>query len=362
MKLKDFYNTSVALYQDGISVYLRSPPGRGKTTTIKDCVPHIGRSLNKRLGISTVTGPNLQPGDTVGFGIPKHSDTHSQMVFTLPFFWTTDEGKFLWEYDGGIIFVDEADKADVDIKKVLGEMAESGRCGPHKLPPGWVVWMAGNRAEDRSGSTRELDHLINRRLEINVHDDIEGWEEWATKNAVHGDIIAFAKSNPDTVFPSKLPEKQGPFCTPRSLVKVGRLLVTLTGKSVHDAERLPMDDIAQELVAAGIGSAAAGQLFSTLKLSAELPEIADIMADPMKAKLPGAPDAQMLVCYKLASLTTKERLASIIKYIERLPADFSATYAKSVVNRVPVMVAEPPMLDWSKRNSSLMSIMSQLKG
>ena len=360
MKLKEFAATSTALYQDGISVYLRSPPGRGKTTTIKECVPLIGKALGKKLGISTITGPNLQPGDTVGFGIPKHTEKFSQMVFTLPFFWTTDEGKMLEEYDGGIIFVDEADKTDVDIKKVLGEMAESGRCGPHRLPPGWVVWMAGNRAEDRSGSTRELDHLINRRLEINIHDDIDGWEEWANKNRVHGDIIAFAKSNPEIVFPQKLPEKQGPFCTPRSLVKVGKLLVTLSGKPLEDAERLPTDDIAKELVAAGIGGPAAGQLFATLMLSAELPAIEDIMADPMKAKLPSAPDAQMLVCYKLASMSTKERLPNVVKYIERLPADFSATFAKSVVNRDPAMVAQPAMLDWCKRNNSLMSMMSQL--
>lgn len=357
MKLKDFYAASVAMYETGFCYYLRSPPGRGKTTTVKACVPHIAKALGKNFGISTISGPNLQPGDTIGFGIPKHGDKHSQMVFTLPFFWTTDEGKFLWEYDGGIIFVDEADKADVDIKKVLGEMAESGHCGPHRLPPGWVVWMAGNRAEDRSGSTRELDHLINRRFEINIEDDIEGWEDWAVRNGVHASLIVFAKTNTTIVFPTTLPEKQGPFCTPRSLVKAGKLLVTLGGNS----GKLPQDNIARELVAAAIGNAAAGQLFATIMLEDELPDMEDIMADPMKAKLPTKPDAQMLVCYKLASLSKAETLGPTIKYIERLPADFSATYAKSVVNRVPALVANPAMLDWCKRNSSIMSMLSQLK-
>ena len=42
---------------------------------------------------------------------------------------------------------------------------------------------AGNRMSDRSGSTRELDHLINRRIRIEVTDDVEvmggvggGWQ------------------------------------------------------------------------------------------------------------------------------------------------------------------------------------------
>jgi hypothetical protein len=101
----------------------------------------------------------------------------------------------------GVIFIDEADKMDIDVKKVVGEMALSGRCGPHKLPDGWVVWMAGNRAGDRSGSTKELDHLINRRDEIDVTDDLASWEMWCIKRGVHHTIIAFGVGNPHIVFP-----------------------------------------------------------------------------------------------------------------------------------------------------------------
>lgn len=357
MKLKEIIENAVPLYVDGSCLYFRSPPGRGKTTTIESLPPILSSALGKNIGLSLVSGPNLQPGDTVGFGIPKHGDKHSQMVFTLPFFWTTSEGKLLEEYDGGIIFVDEADKMDVDIKKVMGEMALSGRCGPHRLPPGWVVWMAGNRAEDRSGSTRELDHLINRRFEIDIHDDIDGWKDWAVRNNVHHSIIHFAENHVDIVFPTKPPEKQGPFCTPRSLVKAGHMLATLAG----NAEELPTHDLAKELATAAIGGPAAGQLFANLMLAAELPSMEEIMADPDKARLPTKPDAQMLVCYKLVSLSKPENLRSVIQYIERLPADFAATYAKGVVNRAPVLVANPAMMEWSKRNSSLMAMLSQLK-
>jgi hypothetical protein len=357
MKLNEFAEEAPGLFEAGVSVKLRSPPGRGKTTVIESLPPILSARLGKKIGFSPMSGPNLNPGDTVGFGIPKHNDKYSQMVFTLPFFWTTPEGKLLEEYDGGIIFVDEDDKMDVDIKKVMGEMALSGRCGPHRLPPGWVVWMAGNRAEDRSGSTRELDHLINRRLEINVDDDIEGWEDWAQRNHIHHSFIAFAKSNPNIVFPTAPPEKQGPFCTPRSLCLAAKTLVTVSGKT----DLLRTDDRAKELVGGFIGGAASGQLFSTLMLEAELPSIESIVADPDGAKLPTAPDAQMLVCYKLVSLAKAETLKPIVRYVERLPADMAAPFAKGVVNRTPAMVANPAMLDWCKRNSSLMNMLAALK-
>jgi hypothetical protein len=360
MNLTTFARLAPKFYKSGQCIYLRSGPGRGKTTSIVEAIPRIAASVNKRLGISIVTGPNLTPGDTVGFGIPKHGITSGgkpvdEMVFTLPFFWRTEEGKLLEEYDGGILFIDEADKMDVDIKKVVGEMALSGRCGPHRLPPGWVVWMAGNRVQDRSGSTRELDHLINRRLEIDITDDIASWENWALRHHVHPSIVAFGVSNPQIVFPEKLPEKQGPFCTPRSLVKAGELLVAMA----EDGGDLPVDPDAVESVAAGVGAAAAGQLFATLKLEADLPDLKTIVNAPTIARLPMAPDARMLVCYKLASVTDESNVTPVVTYIERLPADFAACYAKALVTRKPGLAPHKAIQDWCKRNSTLMAVVSQ---
>jgi hypothetical protein len=80
------------------------------------------------------------------------------------------------------LFVDEADKMETDAKEIVGEGCLSGRFGPHQLPPGWIVWMAGNRAGDRSGSTKELVHLINRRREIDVTDDLESLLNWMNEN------------------------------------------------------------------------------------------------------------------------------------------------------------------------------------
>jgi hypothetical protein len=363
MKLTTFSRLAPSFYKSRKSIYLKGAPGRGKTTAVIDSVAQIATSTGKNLGLVVVNGPNLGFGDTVGFGLPKHNaDGSADMIFSRPFFFRTDEGKLLSEYDGGVVFIDEADKIDTDVKKVVGEMALSGRCGPHKLPPGWVVWMAGNRSIDRSGSTKELDHLINRRFEIEVTDDLAGWEQWALRHGVHHTIIGFAMQNPHIVFPETLPEKQGPFCTPRSLVATGELLVTLGGSEPGDKNAvIPTDTDAVEVAAAGIGQAAAAQLFATIRLDAELPRMETIIANPALAKLPGAPDAQMLVAYKLAALADERTLEPIIKYVERLPADFSVTFAKALCTRVPAFVAKPAMLDWSKRNSSLMAVMAVLK-
>jgi len=357
MKLSTFQRLATQFYLSGKCVYLKSAPGRGKTTTIIDSVPAIAAATGRRLGLVVMSGPLLTPADAVGYLVPQRKDDgRVESKYTDPFWWRTSEGNRLEEYDGGIVFIDEMDKADVDVKKVMGEMALSGRCGPHQLPEGWVVWMAGNRSQDRSGSTKELDHLINRRFEIDVTDDLQGWETWATRNRVHHTIIAFAVQNSQIVFPDSLPDKQGPFCTPRSLVATGELLVAMS-----DSQGIPTGDDAVEVAAAGIGQAAAAQLFATIRLEAELPKIEAIIAAPDKAKLPGAPDAQMLTVYKLAALTDKTNIDPIIQYVGRLPADFSITYAKSLCTRDPMFVATPAMLAWCKQNSAIMATMAALR-
>jgi len=346
-----------AFYQSGKCLYLRSGPGRGKTTTIIDSIPNIATAVGKNLGIVVISGPLLTPSDAVGYLVPTRVDDRIESKYTQPFWWVTSEGKRLEEYDGGVIFIDEADKMDIDVKKVVGEMALSGRCGPHKLPKGWVVWMAGNRAGDRSGSTKELDHLINRRNEIDVTDDLASWEMWCIKRGVHHTIIAFGVGNPHIVFPDGAPEKQGPFCTPRSLVEAADLLVTLSG----NASELRTDETAVEFTAGMIGNAAAAQLFATIRLESETPKLETIISNPGSAKIPGAPDAQMLTCYKLAALATEATLAPIVTYMQRLPADFAVTFAKALVTRIPAFGAKKPMIDWCIANASLMAMMNLLK-
>jgi MoxR-like ATPase len=357
MNLNKITQNATRLYQSGKCFYFTSPPGRGKTTTVQACVPIIANDLGIKLGFVVINAPLLTPSDVIGFGLPKHHEKYSEMVFSDPFFWRTTEGKRLEEYDGGIIFVDEADKADIDVKKVIGEMSLSGRCGPHQLPNGWVVWMAGNRSQDRSGSTKELDHLINRRVEVEITDDLGSWESWALKNEVHPAIVAFANQNPHIVFPTELPEKQGPFCTPRSLVAVGEMLVAFA----DDNGDLPTDSDAIELAGGGIGKPAAAQLFATLRLQAEMPPFDQIVGSPDKVRVPDAPDAQMLICYNLAHRVDANNLGQVIKYVERMPADFAITFAKAAVMRKPAFAASKDMLEWTKRNSSLMTTLAVLK-
>lgn len=340
----------VPWYESKLCIYLKSAPGRGKTTTIETAPAIIGKALGKTMGIVIINGGLLTPMDVLGFGLPKHHPDYSEMVFSEPFFWRTDENKRLQDYDGGIIFIDEADKMDTDVKKCMGEGALSGRIGAHRLPPGWVIWMAGNRTEDRSGSTKELDHLINRRVEIDITDDIKSWDDWAITAGVMPLTRAFANQNPNLVFTDKVPEKQGPWCTPRSLVAADKFLSMMT-----KGGRIPDSPSIIEQIGGMIGGPTAAQYFGFVRLEREMPKFETIVANPKTAKVPEKPDAVMLAVYNLAHRVEADTIAPVIEYVTRLPKEFAVTFTKAACRRQPMLVVNPAIREWASTNSALMA-------
>ena len=355
MKLSTIQKRLPLWYESRRCYYLKSAPGRGKTSVVVDAPERLSSAFNMNLGLVTINGPLLTIADSVGYLIPKHFDGWSESIYTDPFWFRTSEGKRITEYDGGIIFIDEADKADPDVKKILGEAALSRRLGPHTLPDSWVVWMAGNRSIDRSGSTKELDHLINRRTEVELTDDLDGWTEWALPNGVSSTTIAWANHNPHILFEER-PKEQGPWCTPRSAVEADRYL-TLASK--YNDGKVPTDTDIIEEVQGMIGPGGAAQLFAFFRLQEEMPKFEEIVASPTRAKCPDAPDAQMLVCFNLAHRTDADTIQPCITYMDRMPKEFATTFAVAACKQNPRMAINPAIRAWAKDNSALMAAMAR---
>jgi hypothetical protein len=359
MQAEDVVKHMPIWYEAKTPVHLESSPGLGKTTTIDRAPKLLSDHFGKNFGYAYINGANTDLTDVQGYLTPVHHEKYSESRFTRPWYWTTPEGKQLEEYDGGILFIDERDKMAVECKKIMGEARLSGRLGTHYLPPGWLIWTAGNTAADRSGSTKELDHLINRERRIKFEITVDGWTEHVSKreNALSV-ILSFANNNPEVVFQSKVPDKQGPWCTPRSLMEVNRYLQVVTR---HSDGNLPLDGVICENIAGSIGEAASLQLVNTLKLDKDMPKIADIVKDPSGAKVPERPDAQMLVAFKLAHSVTEDTAGAIITYISRMPKEFGVTFAKSAGARMPKLVSTPAFLSWAMKNSSLMATLLAMK-
>jgi hypothetical protein len=341
------------------SVLLESGSGVGKSDTLALAPELIAQATGKRIGLVIIQGPLLTVGDSIGYLIPKHcEDGRIESQYTDPFWFRTTEGKRLDEYDGGIIVVEEVDKADPDIKKCLGEAALTGKLGPHKLPPGWLVWMAGNRSgKDRSGSTKELDHLINRRRRIEIAPDLKSWLDWAEGHNVHPFVKVWVEQHPEAVFNSEHPEKQGPWCTPRSSVMVSGLLWSYLGND----ERIPDDAELETNIAGNVGDPVARQMMTDAKLTNEAPSYDEIVADPANVPVPVRADVQMLVVYNLAHRVEEATAAEVSTYIKRLPKEFAMPFMGAACKRNKMLVETPAFRQWIAQNASLMNMLAKRK-
>jgi hypothetical protein len=364
MTLNEFIRMSPMLYSTRKTYYLLSDPGIGKSTAQVEAVGVVSRALKINLGTIIINGGLLNPPDAVGYLMPfRDEQKRLSSMFTEPFWFMCEpeeqgaKPKHMSEYDGVVIIIEEADKMDIEVKKVMGEMCLSRRLGPHRLRDTDVIWMNGNFPQNRSGSTKELDHLINRRCQLHVRFDFDSWELWCAKHGIAATTIAFVRENMNLVV-GGTPKDQGPWCTPRSIVAMSEVLMQFS----EDGHSMPVKSgLMLELCAGFIGEGAAAQFFSFAEYERELPELEEVIKNPKEAKLPSHPGCQMLACYKLAALAEEKTIEPIVEYVERMPKDFSVTFAKVIGTRSIDLLNTKAMTNWCIRNHSLMAAVVELK-
>jgi hypothetical protein len=360
LTLDQFMSRFVIYYLSGKCYKIESPPGVGKSSTISEAPAIIGKALNKNIGIVTINGATLNPMDLMGFGVVKHDGPHghSLMVFSRPNCWVTDDGKYLEDFDGGIIHVEESDKMEVDVKKILYEASLSGRLGPHRLPKNWRIWFSGNRSQDRSGSTKELDHGINRCCTLEAVGEFNSWRNWAERHGVRPTTILYAQNHQNVVWADSVPKVQGPWCTARSLCLMDEHL-TCVEKVLGE---IPEDDVTLIEMKGFIGMDAAMAYRATEQIAREAPTYEEIVANPTGARCPDRADIQLIVAYKLAFQIQKADCEAVIKYVNRMPKDFAATFAKAATSKNKGLMKEIAFSRWAMANSALVTMITGMAG
>lgn len=342
----------------GISTEIISPPGIGKSEFVEDLVKKLSKEDGEEWGFATCFLATMTPNDLMGYMVPtKLEDGTLASVFTTPSWMLTaptpahPKGRNINTFKRGIVFLDEFGQGDADTKKAAAQLLLKGEIGPHRLHKGISVIAASNGSADRSGVTKSFDFVINRRMEVRLTPDLPSWLAWAAINNVMPVSMAFAQQNPQIVFAESVPEKQGPWTTPRSLVMADRLL---QAKATRNGGVIPSDPASIEAVQ-GIMGPGAGQYFAFVKLEQEMPSYEDIVKNPDKVKVPQKPDAQMLVCYTLAHHLKMADADPVLKYVERMPKEFAVTFATTACRRQPQLVMHKAFNAWAKENSSLMA-------
>jgi hypothetical protein len=299
--------------------------------------------------------------DLPGYMIPDKDEETGRMYAnnTVPF-WAMLNGKngemdILFDKPRGILFFDEFGQADPDVKKAAAPIILDRQIGRHKLPAGWTVWLASNRASDRSGVTRNMDHIINRTCEMHVEGHPDDLMEYMVAKGYPAILRAYVDRRQSIVF-GGIPKEQGPFCTPRSYLAACDYLQMCT----EDGLAYSMDAMDMETLGGSVGAVAAADLRAFLELHDQLPSKRDVFDTPDTAKVPSGMDGQMVVVQMLAFDVDETNADAVIKYIRRLSEDMAVTFAKTAAARNRKLLMTKAFTKWTAENNSLLSAVAAL--
>lgn len=294
-----------ALLERDVSFGLMGPPGIGKSAIAHQIADDIRAKLGADFGGLIVEQPVFK----------EATDTR------LPYLLPDKPGQFNWASPGWLpnpddprlwlFLVEELPQADASMQKFLSPLLWEKRYGDVPLPRRTRVIATGNRLSDRAGANRVFTHTRDRFCALYLKADLEIWINWAHANNVDPMVIAYLRYQPDSLFqfdPNSLDRPT----TPRSWAMLAQLL-RLT----------PADTLLN--VAAGCLGIGVGRAFCEFfRRETELPELADVLANPKKAKLPDDPCLMWLLIGALAGRmkTEKKHFTPYAQYVLRMSDEY----------------------------------------
>jgi MoxR-like ATPase len=238
-------------------VFLWGPPGIGKSDIVKQIGDSAGREVvDVRLAL-------WEPTDIKG--IPYYNADQGKMVWAPPAELPTDPEST------AIIFLDELNSAPPAVQAAAYQLILNRRVGTYHLPKGVDVVAAGNREGDRGVTYRMPAPLANRFVHLEAKVDFDDWQDWATLNKVHAEVVGYVGFAKQDLYDFDPKSSSKAFATPRSWSFVSDLL-----NEDCDSETLT------NLVSGAIGDGLAAKFMAHRKIASKLPRAEDILDGKVK--------------------------------------------------------------------------------
>ena len=308
-------------------VFIWGAPGVGKS----DVVSQVAEEM--KLELRDVRLSLLDPIDLKGF--PTIDTTKKQMKW-LPADFLPTKGK-------GVLFLDELNAAPQSVQAAAYQLILNRKIGEYKLPDGWSVLAAGNRASDRSVVHAMPAALANRFVHIDFEISVDDWNFWAMDNEVHDDLRAFIQFRPNLLHSFDSANNPRAFPSPRSWSFVNK----------QYKKNLPQD-IEYELVKGTVGEGAAAEFSGFVRLIKDLPNVNQVLIDPDSVKVPANPAAMYAMVTSLDSKATTINLARIMQYTDRLPVEFQAVFVRSATRRDSKLTGTKSYMNWCVKNQNVL--------
>ena len=296
-------------YTNAVVPFIVGTPGGGKSA----CAREIAQELARQHEISNERiiefNPSLrEPSDVLG--LPQFSGEFTKWLPPEEF-WALRRG-----VGPCVLIIEELTDADMTMQNPLCRVILDRCAGQLRLSDELFIIATGNRTEDRSGANRLSTKLANRMRELEFTEDLEDWIAWAQTHGIPAKLQAFIRFRPDLL--SKFDPKQTKNPTPRSWESVARIPPSLEKKPA----------VFMDHVAGSVGNGAAAEYIGFLRCMTRIPDINEILANPLGVELPKDKDVQWATIAKLSTMITTRTSESIWKFTARFKPELVVAAVK----------------------------------
>ncbi len=311
-----------------IPLYLHSAPGIGKSDIMK-----LLAKENKE-GFKDIRVGTMLPEDLTGIPVP---DLEKRIAVWLRAAFWPDKDQ---DGERGILAFDELSDAPRNLQSCIYRVVLDRQIGDYKLPDGWWPMAAGNRREDRAAAQSISTALANRFAHVHIRADSDVWCAWANLNGIDPMLIGFIKFRPNLLHSMEGADLLA-FPSPRSWARASKVFGLPPGLRFR-------------AVAANVGEGAASEVETYFK-AVDLPDLEDIIKDPLNTPIPEGPASRYALTSLLSHSLTRDNFKAIYKYVMR--DDFGADYCTVVIldatKRDASLCETPTFTAWAKSNKSL---------
>lgn len=244
------------------SVFLWGPPGIGKSSIMRKV------AQDNDLEYIDLRISQLAPTDVRGLPYIEGGQAH----FAPP--------SFLPVKNRGILAVDEFNMASPSMMGIAQQLILDRQVGDYKVPDGWFIVAAGNRAEDRAAVSQMPAPVANRFIHFNIESDLNSWKEYAIKSGINEQIISFLNFRPQLLFEFNKNATAWP--SPRSWEFANSLL-----------------DIDLD-IASAVGDGTSAEFYAYQTIYSKLPDIQGILSGE-DVEVPHEPSLMYAVCGAIVS-------------------------------------------------------------
>lgn len=269
-------------------VFLWGPPGIGKSELVEGITKEMGGyMIDLRLG-------QMEPTDLRG--IPFFNKDKGVMDWAPPI--DLPDAELASQYPVIVLFLDEMNSAAPAVQAAGYQLILNRRVGKYVLPDNVVIVAAGNRESDKGVTYRMPSPLANRFVHLEMRVDHASWEQWATLNNIHKDVIGYVGFAKQDLFDHDPRSASRAFATPRSWSFVSQLL----DDNIDDATLT-------DLVAGTVGEGVAIKFMAHRKIAGQMPRAEDVLSGKVKDLAIKEVSAQyslaISLCYELKDVNTK---------------------------------------------------------